>query len=78
MFGRFLFYGGIAAALTFPFAYDVGYEASKNDLLQKSQLEKLAEDKYKVRNPDDGLDYFVNFEDKNIGLYTKEVEKLFR
>jgi hypothetical protein len=76
--GRFILYGGIATSISTPIAYKAGHKAASADLNQinGSHLERIAEDQFKVTNPDNNKKYLINFGDKSIDLYSNPASEI--
>lgn len=88
--GRFVGYGTLMLALAGPPIYQIGYKRGELNAtlkaVQSSDLEKVADDQYKIKDPESRKDFIVNFADKTLKrasrqemnkINDKSLDKLF-
>lgn len=74
---RFLVYGTVATVLTFPLAYNIGYEKGSLDAFSGNQgscLERITRGQYKVTNPRDDDEYILDFKENVIRPYETDMD----
>ncbi len=71
---RVVFYGALTSIFTLPVAYELGYNRCELDNAvnnqKTSKLERIANDKFSVKNPDDYKEYIVDFQKRTVVPYS--------